>query len=585
MTALVADSDNVIALNIGHADARMMIRELVQNCLEATACIAEDDVIIEMRRDEDDKLVFFNNGTGMASDELVDTMRQVFKSGGNKVNAVDANYGQGCRVTILANYHSDGPSALYRSCKDRMVSEVQLGWADGIPQLLDWEDGNPVRDATQEWAAESLTYDWTEVVLLGDMVDHATADYPFSVNEPIPTSGLAKMINHRFYRLRGGLKDCTESGFDYWVRGLRAMAYDEVSEVKLPHVTIRYGLMEDKVYRGREQRGGNNHAALIYENECIGLFDGSWSIAATRFGFPLIGKRVCVEVMVDELQNIQWDNQRKNLYQKQTDGSLKQLTVDEFEDDIRDNIPEWLQREIDAAQQDATVDRSQDLNKALDKLAEEYSQSITNIGSGMVGGTKPKKARSKVCPKCGFLECICPRCGGCGRKQRYCVCGKPPPLPRGPHKGCKTKLGENPEGEGSLGEFVRPPKLPEYVWLEATESQYETSFRGPTFLASLEGNYLYLNATFPSLAELVEVLGKGKSSTTRQMILNYVKEYITLETLRMVLNANVLQGDNWGEKEMESATSKSAITAAIGDSRRLLNGCTAQILKRIRGAK
>ncbi len=189
----------------------MMLRELVKNALEAAeqSTVGGKLVRIELTVIEGvRKLTIWNTGPGMSDAEL-HSMCDLAASIG-KEKGLDANFGMGAKVASLpSNQHG----LRYRSAKDGTVSEVILCKRDGVYGRLIRHDssGEPlgqVVDVTDVAATEGhdLSFDWTEVVLLGNRVDQDTVADPYDGDPKVDSNWIGTYLYHRFFSIPPGVE-------------------------------------------------------------------------------------------------------------------------------------------------------------------------------------------------------------------------------------------------------------------------------------------------------------------------------------------------------------------------------------------
>lgn len=185
----VGDVDFLVTSAIERCPHNMMSRELMMNAIEAAKSDLSGKGIVRVRAKElsqfhgAKKLTFWNNGPGMSDIELLSICNIAASL---KTMSLEANFGMGAKVSAL------GVNKLgmrYRSCKAGIVSQVVIGFEDGvygkIRQSVYDQHGNikleDAVDVTEKVRAEAeypLSSDWTEVVLLGNFPEQDTAVDP-----------------------------------------------------------------------------------------------------------------------------------------------------------------------------------------------------------------------------------------------------------------------------------------------------------------------------------------------------------------------------------------------------------------------
>jgi hypothetical protein len=205
----VGNEDFLVSSMIERCPKTMMLRELTKNALEAAANAPSGDqrvVIAPLILEGGRKLSIWNTGPGLNADELY-RMCDIASSIG-KENALDQNFGMGAKVASLPSNHH---GIRYRSCKDGRVHQVLMGKREAAYGRLHQigPDGAPadVLDVTDLAASEghALTFDWTEVVLLGQRSDQDTVASPYDGDPAMPADWIAADLYARFFRLPEGL--------------------------------------------------------------------------------------------------------------------------------------------------------------------------------------------------------------------------------------------------------------------------------------------------------------------------------------------------------------------------------------------
>src|SRR6202165_5073023 len=210
VTALqVADEDFLVASLIERCPKTMMLRELMMNALEAARHAPEDQRIIEIRSldfNGTTKLAICNTGPGMDAAELLHISNIASSIG--KEKSLTGNFGMGAKVPSLP---SNQLGMQYRSCKDGRVHQVILCKRDGVYGRLrffhpDTNEYFEVIDVNHIAEKErALSYDWTEVVLLGNDVAQDTVKDPYNGDPEQDAQWLATYLYHRFYRVSAGV--------------------------------------------------------------------------------------------------------------------------------------------------------------------------------------------------------------------------------------------------------------------------------------------------------------------------------------------------------------------------------------------
>lgn len=307
----VADEAFLVASMIDRCPKTMMIRELMQNAVEAAVQAEPGSQTIELKSIEiagAAKLCIWNTGPGMSSEELYHICDLASSFGKSK--GLDNNFGMGAKVASLP---SNRYGLRYRSCKHGKVSEVMLCERDGAYGRLRRElsDGSfeEVVDVTESCASDGidLADDWTEVVLFGNRIDQDTVRDPYDGNPPVIGQWLADYLYHRFFRLPPGLLIRFLSGTHKLdgTRQFRTIPDRAYPIGRAESVPIEFGIIIHYFYDPPFQDSSHNSSvsgsfttdvstcALIYKDEIYDLERGrQWTLDAPIFGITFGGNYI-----------------------------------------------------------------------------------------------------------------------------------------------------------------------------------------------------------------------------------------------------------------------------------------------------
>jgi len=370
----IANEAFMIAATIERCPRAMMLRELVMNALEAAseATDAEKRVRIDGTTVAGvPKLRILNTGRGLAADELLqitDLSSSLFKTVG-----LDGNFGMGAKAASLT---SNRYGLRYRSCRKGRVSEVTLGERGGIYGRLRTRgpDGAlvEVSDVTAE-AGHPLDHDWTEVVLLGNAADQDTTRDPYAGNPGVSADWVMETLARRFFRLPEGvvLEIATGSTTGPFVPPLHAGNFDRYETVAAEGgITLHYGFMEEASARPQTPVAIRGLGAVIADGEIYALTEGRrFLLEAPTYGFTFAARRCTVLVELPKGFAARPEQYRQFL--RFTEGDQHQVTIADFGELVRRNIPPWLQQVIEAMRpeaEDYLSEISSDLKTLLEEL-------------------------------------------------------------------------------------------------------------------------------------------------------------------------------------------------------------------------
>ncbi|RWG04053.1 MAG: hypothetical protein EOQ54_15290, partial [Mesorhizobium sp.] len=206
----IQDDRFLINRLIGQAPRYTLVREFFMNAQESATLAPEGQrfvriypTLIEGVR----KLTFWNTGPGMDAVELRTATN--ISASINKQMSLSGNFGIGAKVSGL----TVSPAGIrYRSCKNGVVHEVTIGFdqeADTFVRFVYEVEGRQesVFDVTQAVRKTAdLSFDWTEVVLIGEDDDHDTVSEPIGKGIRVDRSYVATQIFRRFAEFRPGVR-------------------------------------------------------------------------------------------------------------------------------------------------------------------------------------------------------------------------------------------------------------------------------------------------------------------------------------------------------------------------------------------
>lgn len=378
----IANEAFMVAATIERCPRSMMLRELVMNALEA-AFEAQDGGkrvrIDAVQIDGVQKLRIWNTGRGLASDELLkitDLSSSLFKTVG-----LEGNFGMGAKAASLT---SNRHGLRYRSCRGGRVSEITLGQRGGIYGRLRRRDADgtvrEVVDVTDACRAEGelRDHDWTEVVLLGNAADQNTVRDPYSGDPRVSENWVTEALGKRFVHLPEGVELTVAAGttspavFD---PPLGSSYFDRVEEVQVGDgITIHYAYRAEESIRPQPPVPTIGLGAVVYGDEVYALADGRrWLLEAPTYGFTFAARRVTVLVELPRSYDVRPEQYRQFL--RFSEGEQRQVQLADFGEIVRENIPGWLKRIIDAMRpqnEDYLAEINSDLEALLMELGVEH---------------------------------------------------------------------------------------------------------------------------------------------------------------------------------------------------------------------
>ncbi|BDG70596.1 ATP-binding protein [Roseomonas fluvialis] len=370
MTAItrlrVGDEAFLVAATIERCPKSMMIRELLQNALEAAATAPQGDRRVEFSAVSVDgarKLAIWNTGRGLTPDELY-RMCDIAASI-NKETGLDANFGMGAKVAALpSNRHG----LRYRSCRDGSVHEVILGKRDGVYGRVHQPGprGTPTEiiEATAAARAEGREtgQDWTEVVLLGNRPDQDTVADPYGGQPRSAPNWLADTIASRFFRFPAGIQVTLLPGARPGQAAARTLRGTERRLAALEHherVAVPGGIAIHYAYDPHATEGAGQNpgrqgaarstegmAAIVFRGEIYNLLRGAfWRREAPSFGIPTGARHVSVVIELPANHPVQLEGYREFLRYRAD--LQRQLRLLDFAALAAEHLPSWLKDILD----------------------------------------------------------------------------------------------------------------------------------------------------------------------------------------------------------------------------------------------
>jgi hypothetical protein len=357
----VDDEAFLVASLIERCPKVMMLRELVQNAIDAAVLAPAGEGRVELFAIEGDgtrKLAIRNTGPGMDANDLF-RMGDLAASLG-KVHALDGNFGMGAKVASLT---SNRLGLRYRSCRGFRVHEMTLGERGGVYGRIRRADPltgrlMDVLDVTGTALTQGLPLDrdWTEVVLLGNHAAQDTVSDPFD-GDPMPgTDWIATGLYYRFLRIPGGVELMLHPGLHRQpgARPFRSLGERFACFARHEAVMVSEGVVLHYLYDAPDaERAGRNAteagalqdadslAALAYRNELYDVRQGwMWSQTSPRFGLSFGVQHISVIVELPDNAAVVPDGYRQFL--RYGANGQRQVEVTDFARLVAAHRPAWL---------------------------------------------------------------------------------------------------------------------------------------------------------------------------------------------------------------------------------------------------
>ncbi len=381
---------------IRQAPTGTLVREFFKNADENAALAPYDNrkiliypIMIEGIR----KVAFWNTGVGMDDTELKKATN--LSSSINKKMALDENFGIGAKVSGL----TVSPEGIrYRSCKNGIVNEVIIGFDPDdetyVRFPVELPDGtfDTVYEVTEAAVSDgqSIEYDWTEVVLLGETPDHDTVAEPLGKGVAVDRSYIATAIFKRFASFspnvevridvsmtKGGGKDETgktrqlktlEQIIDKLPRHERVTCPEGLITIHYIHDPKHQNYSHSLSALANPATASTTFCAVVHKGERYDYkYRKAWSAAAPNFGIPFGSKVLSIEIEIPD------DMALPNQYRDGLTwpGDRSPLVAEQFHDYVRELMPDWV-KDVIREQSPESDDNLDDLQSDLQKLLDEF---------------------------------------------------------------------------------------------------------------------------------------------------------------------------------------------------------------------
>jgi hypothetical protein len=547
----VANEAFLVASMIERCPKTMMLRELVVNGLEAAANAVSGGkrVTITSRKVEGvRKLCIWNTGPGMTAPELLQITD--LASSLRKVNSLDQNFGMGAKVASLpSNKHG----LRYRSCLGGRVSEVMLGYRDGIyGRLRVGAEGLDVVDATEACLQEpgyDLSFDWTEVLLCGNAPAQDTVADPYAGAPRVDGVWIPHYLENRFFRLPEDVTlslaaEVTGGAGPRDFVGLydRRGDFGQTETRSTPSgVKIHYYFDPPEGDSTRSAPGaiapGTARSSVVFRGEMYDVREGEqWLADAPVYGIPF-GAKYCLAFVELPDDYLVWPEAYRQ-FLRLRGGHQRQVFLNDFSPLVRAYLPPWLARIIQSfgPRQAYYLGEISDELKAL--LA-ELGVPPENRGGPIPGIPIPTpKAVSPVTP-------VTPT-----DRETPPEKAETPPVP--------------------------PPKpktfeqAPEIIGLRTPEMITERALDGRAAKFYPQSHQVFINLTYPAVGAMAAQLelehGEAEEPETLRRVAAEVAEWcITKKVTRAVVYSLAKKGAGWRAEEVTRSQSPECLSLVADD--------------------
>lgn len=563
----IANIEFAVSSQIGRAPHWTMIRELTMNALEAAAKATGEKIVHWTTGQWKGvcKAVIWNTGPGMNPLELkraTDLNCEVGKKLG-----LDDNFGIGAKVSSLPN---NKIGMRIRSCKGGRVSQVIIGEDPDTNTYLRFEmelgsgKTDSVIDVTgvAQREGRNTSFDWTEVMLLGNSIDQDTAARPLASMPSSEKAFIANSLYRRFYRLPEGIKVRLDSIYHrldgtrtFTAIGDRYEKFARVESVRVPDCKMTVHFLHDPAIGDKSglRKSSNNALSsttttccFVYKDEMYSVMTGQeWSAAAPRFGIPFGSKELCVHIELDD-EEAQPSQYRERLISRVT---RCDITPDDYAFAVVDAMPDWVKEVIRNAFPRRSEDYS-DLQRQLQELLNKYKVKVQGRRLEPEGQPSRDDAGQLAAGVVG---------------ERGGMINDPPP----PRTGTpRRRLHEAPEGATTTALYEIYEKAPQIIMLTTPEDVEEKKLRSKAAeFISLTG-VLFVNGLYEAVDRTLEELepefaGQTDPEALREILVTASRNAMAFRVGKATVFALAKRAnEDWTETDLTAALSKESLSIA-----------------------
>lgn len=605
----IGDRKFLINRLIMQAPINTLVREFFKNADENAALAPTGTGVVEVYPTVIDgvrKLTFFNTGVGMSAAELKTATD--LSSSVNKEMSLDGNFGIGAKVSGLA---ASPDGIRYRSCKNGEVNEVTIGWDPAEDTYVRFNMEMP--DGTQETIYDvtaiaqqeerDVGYDWTEVVLMGESVDHDTVAEPIGKGIAVDRSFITTSIFRRFVAFSPGVKvqidvamtkggGKNETGKFRQLRTLddvldRLGQWEDVADAS-SGVTIRY--IHDPKHensshsysaRANAATGSTTFCALVYRDERYDFRTQKvWSAVAPTFGIPFGSKVLTVEIRLPD--DGAYPNQYRDALLWRHDRSP--LTADQYSYLVRELMPDWVKDVIRAESPDGANDLN-DLQSDLQHLLDELRVPTKVLKPTLttVSPTFPTERNDAGTaePEQTAIEAE--------QDEEHTEEGRRPA--KATHdRASKTRVRQAPQGATASKLARALERAPEIVILTDPQEVSDREMKGRAARFYGDVQTLFVNGTYPVVERMVEELvaefvGADDAEDARALAVAAAQRTLAFRVGKATCFALAKRlQDDWSSEDLDRATSPESLSMAADDYRQSITAAKRWMKDRVRMA-
>jgi len=566
-----------ITQQIEQADSSMMIRELVDNAIIASAkankgkvkFIKFDPSILGLPYTSKNKFAIWNNGVGLDPHRLVKITN--LASSLDKIQGLKENFGKGAKMASLS---VNKKGMIFISCKNQNVNYLVLGEAERNSQdepiygrFHLSESGDVTADCTEEMlnAGFDISEDWFMVVLCRNEFGQDTIKEPFG--SKISTGWAFNDVYTRFFRIPKNVEMRFEVGHS---KGNMIPKFLPISQYidnkaknnpdKMKHEwvdvndNINQGLKVWYIWDGPWGGSASNDmkptstignpatrsmfSGLVYKNETYAISDGNtWKQDASFMGILAGSNFLRVFVELPDNFNCQPDLYRKNLEFEYIENGRKwkePLTIRNFAKIIYDNMPEWFRQKCLEYDNAKSADNNvvQKLTDLLSKLSMKETKQVPVSVSNYKAGSGAEKGAGVTGKNSGG--------NGSGSQTRH-----NPNSNGGCNKGKNlTKIFSSKFKKSMVTKSV--PEI-KYIWSDKELDEYglpdNFKYRAGHFQRSIDKEIIFINCTSLQFNEIYDFTVKKFNSELKsdEFVTDDYAKNISRDTLTWLVGSVVVR--------------------------------------------
>ena len=586
----IQDDRFLINRLIGQAPRQTLVREFFMNAQESAALAPEGQRMVRIYPtiiNDVRKLTFWNTGPGMDSSELRTATN--ISASINKEMSLDGNFGIGAKVSGL----TVSPAGIrYRSCKNRIVHEVNIGFdsdADTFVRFTYDIEGREesVFDVTDAMLSQliDVSSDWTEVVLMGEDDLHDTVLEPIGRGIRVDRSYVATQIFRRFASFRSGVKVSVdvsmtkgggreETGRTRTLKTLQEVIPNlpKAETVTCPESGIQVQFVHDPKHANYSHSlSALNNAATSSTTFCALVPKGErydlrtskqWSAVAPNYGIPFGSTVLTVEIYLPD--GVALPNQYRDALT--TVGERAPITTDDFATKVRELMPEWV-KEVVRKAHPPRDENLEDLQSDLQKLLDEFRLPTSTFAKAP---TVPDRTDDS---DIGLDEARSADVESVNDEEDRFLRGKHHTGQRATDK----KVRKAPEGAKLSKETQALERAPSIEILDDPADIDDKQMKGRAGRYYKDAQMLFINGLYSSIDRMtteleVQFAGQADGELLRSIVLRAAQRSTAFRVGKATCYAiSKRLVDGWSLEDLDRATSPESLSLAADDYRQSLS--------------